>query len=287
METEAEVERCGAEVPGGGAGSFVPLDGGGRHPLAKEVRTAVGSRADGGGVFGDHRGGGCDCGGVDYVGAGVDDPVQDSGADRKDHLIAAARFRSDTGQAFPLYIVAIAGLLFLAVAYFAVGQAAATRNDAQGAADAAALAAAQDAREQLGEGLLDAITDPDSWGDLLGGEGFDYGSACGAAQEFAGKNDADSISCDRVFSPDDGFTVRVRTRGTVGDSLVPGTENTHAETTATAVIESRCGLKEPEDPDEEDPPIELDCDDRDWTIDLDDLDLFPEPSDLFTVRLVD
>jgi hypothetical protein len=37
----------------------------------------------------------------------------------------------DAGQAFPIYIVVVGGLLFLAFAYFAVGQAAANRNGAQ------------------------------------------------------------------------------------------------------------------------------------------------------------
>ncbi|MGV9241848.1 pilus assembly protein TadG-related protein, partial [Streptomyces nigra] len=54
--------------------------------------------------------------------------------------------RGDTGQAFPIYITVAAGLLFLAFAYLAVGQAAANRNGAQTAADAAALAAALDTR---------------------------------------------------------------------------------------------------------------------------------------------
>ncbi|MFW6694817.1 pilus assembly protein TadG-related protein [Streptomyces sp. MAR4 CNX-425] len=221
--------------------------------------------------------------------------------------------RSDAGQAFPLYITAIAGLLFLAVAYFAVGQAAANRNDAQGAADAAALAAAHDAREQLSDGLLDTVLDPGSWDDILGGEGFEYGSACAAAQDFAAKNDADTTSCDRVYDPDDGFTVTVRNRKAVDDTLVPGTESKRSEATATAVLESRCELREPDDTgdggeddgrgeddgggsggddadDDENrdkPPLELDCDGRDWSIDPDDLDVLPDPGDLFSVRLVD
>lgn len=61
-----------------------------------------------------------------------------------------AKPRGDAGQAFPIYVVMVAGLLFLAFAFFAVGKASATRNEAQGAADAAALAAAQDARDTLG-----------------------------------------------------------------------------------------------------------------------------------------
>ncbi len=188
--------------------------------------------------------------------------------------------------------------MFLAVAYFAVGQAAANRNDAQGAADAAALAAAHDAREQLSDGLLDTLRDPSSWDDLIGGEGFEYGSACAAAQDFAARNNADTTVCDRVYDPDDGFTVTVRNREAVGDTLVPGTESKRSEATATAVLESRCDLEEPEDngggnggDEGEDrdkpPPLELDCDGRDWSIDPDDIDLLPDPDDLFSVRLVD
>lgn len=202
--------------------------------------------------------------------------------------------------------------MFLAVAYFAVGQAAANRNDAQGAADAAALAAAHDAREQLSDGLLDTLLDPGSWDDVIGGEGFDYGSACGAAQDFAAKNGADTTACDRVYDPDDGFTVTVRNREAVGDTLVPGTESKRSEATATAVLESRCEVQEPDDSggeggdsdegggrgedddaegrDDEDrdkPPLELDCDGGDWSLDPDDIDLLPDSDDLFSVRLAD
>ncbi len=202
--------------------------------------------------------------------------------------------------------------MFLAVAYFAVGQAAANRNDAQGAADAAALAAAHDAREQLSDGLLDTLLDPGSWDDVIGGEGFDYGSACAAAQDFAAKNGADTTACDRVYDPDDGFTVTVRNQEAVGDTLVPGTESKRSEATATAVLDSRCEVQEPDDSgdegdgrgedggrgedddgegrDDEDrdkPPLELDCDGGDWSLDPDDIDLLPDPDDLFSVRLAD
>jgi Putative Flp pilus-assembly TadE/G-like len=195
-------------------------------------------------------------------------------------VIPGRRGFGDAGQAFPIYITAIAALLFLAVAYFAVGQAAATRNDGQGAADAAALAAANNARDQLGKGLLDSVLDPGSWGDLLGGQGVEYGPACAAAQDFASRNDADVIDCNRL---NDGFKVSVRTRGTVGDSLVPGTENNHAEASATAVLKPHCSLKNGDDK----KTIELHCDKRDWSIDPKHLDVFPKPSDLFSVHLVE
>ena len=57
----------------------------------------------------------------------------------------------DSGQAFPIYITVVGGLLCLALAYFAVGQAAVNRNGAQSAADAAALAAALNTRDELAD----------------------------------------------------------------------------------------------------------------------------------------
>lgn len=70
------------------------------------------------------------------------------------------RHRSDQGQAFPIYIAMVAGLLFLAFAFFAVGKASVTRNGAQGAADAAALAAAQQARDEIGPAFLGVLLLP-------------------------------------------------------------------------------------------------------------------------------
>jgi len=79
------------------------------------------------------------------------------------------RGRGDAGQAFPIYITVVAGLLFLAFAYLAVGQAAANRNGAQTAADAAALAAAQDTRDQLAELWKLDVKDPAKWWDIFHG----------------------------------------------------------------------------------------------------------------------
>lgn len=76
----------------------------------------------------------------------------------------------DRGQAFPIYVVALVGLLFAALALFVVGQASVTRSNAQGAADAAALAAARDARDHLLPGLDLALLKPEEWEDVLGGK---------------------------------------------------------------------------------------------------------------------
>ncbi|TJZ45433.1 hypothetical protein FCH28_28845 [Streptomyces piniterrae] len=235
------------------------------------------------------------------------------------------RGRRDTGQAFPLYIVAVGGLLFLALAFFAVGQAAATRNGAQTAADAAALAAGQKYRDLLGKGFLDAIRDGDdtgdgggtSWEDLLNGRGMPSEAACDNAEWFAGRNDASVTACTPDSWPTS-FAVTIRTRNTVGDSVIPGTENKHASAEAKAVVAPRCTL-DPAPPDEgkgggkhgtegkrgkeggsskggkddeggkgkgdKPAPIGITCDGKQWTLDPEDLHDLPDAADLFAVRL--
>lgn len=161
------------------------------------------------------------------------------------------RRRGDQGQAFPIYIVMVAGLLFLALAFFAVGKAAATRNGAQGAADAAALAAAQDARDLMGPDFLAALLRPDGLEDFLRGNNLLTAHPCFQAGVFAGKNRADltGAGCVPYSGADgDGFTVDVRTRYTVGQSVIPGTEQRHATAKATAVVVFRCTWREADGP---------------------------------------
>lgn len=222
---------------------------------------------------------------------------------------------SDTGQAFPVYITVIAGLLFLAFVYLAVGQAASVRNEGQTAADAAALAAAQDAREQLRDGWLRVLGEPDEWGAFLDGEEYDSSRACQEAARFAAENGA-ALDGPCEAGPGDGegeeFRVRIRTNDSVGRSSVPGTEGQHAKATATAVLEPLCTFTPPEQtpsppptsppagspspsPSEEptatpspepEPITGLRCRDLDWPIDPENPRL-PSVADLFTVRLVD
>lgn len=160
----------------------------------------------------------------------------------------AARHRSDAGQAFPIYVVMVVGLLFLAFAFFAVGQASATRNGAQGAADAAAVAAAQDARKDLGALFLAALREPNGLNEFLANHRY-FESGCLRAQQLASDNRSDLFSGDSIRRPrcrwTEGFlrdrvTVNVKTRYTVGSSVIPGTESEHATAHATAVIEFRC-----------------------------------------------
>ncbi|MFD9267604.1 pilus assembly protein TadG-related protein [Streptomyces goshikiensis] len=144
----------------------------------------------------------------------------------------------DQGQAFPIYIVVVTGLLFAALAFFVVGMAGDTRSDAQGAADAAALAAAREARDTVfvGGDLL-ALTSAD-WERILGGDRFELTGACAKAAAFAASNGA-TAQCEPHLPK---FTVAVTTVDTVGKSVVPGSENVHGKATATAVIEPRCTL---------------------------------------------
>ncbi|MGV9282910.1 pilus assembly protein TadG-related protein [Streptomyces sp. NPDC003730] len=189
----------------------------------------------------------------------------------------------DAGQAFPIYITVVGGLLLLALAYFAVGQAGATRSEAQTAADAAALAAALETRDQLVDQWVANILDPSSWQAIFDGKG-PVSDSCWRAQQLAERNDAQA-----TCRPDGllGYTVVARTNGSVGDSIVPGTENQKATESATAVIESRCSFElPPEEPDEAELPS-LSCEGQRWDLTPDDLTDLPQPEDLFDVHLAD
>ncbi|MFE3860211.1 pilus assembly protein TadG-related protein [Streptomyces goshikiensis] len=148
------------------------------------------------------------------------------------------RGAGDRGQAFPLYIVAMAGLLFAVFLFVVVGMAGDTRSDAQGAADAAALAAAREARDTVfAGGDLLALTSAD-WERILGGNRFELTGACAKAAAFAASNGA-TAECEPHLPK---FTVAVTTDDTVGKSVVPGSESVHGKATATAEIEPRCTL---------------------------------------------
>jgi hypothetical protein len=176
----------------------------------------------------------------------------------------------------------VAGLLFLAFAYLAVGQAAVTRGEAQTAADAAALAAAQETREQLTELWLANVLEPGSWQPILEGD-VPVGSACWRAHQLAARNDAhlDECASDEPL----GYSVVAVTNEAVGDSIVPGTEDQRATERATAVIEPRCSFELPVEGSGDDVLPSLTCDDREWELKPDDLTDLPGPEDLFDVHL--
>jgi lipoprotein-anchoring transpeptidase ErfK/SrfK len=194
----------------------------------------------------------------------------------------------------------VAGLLFLAFAFFAVGQASATRNGAQGAADSAALAAAQRVREELGPKVLTALTTPGGLDDVF--NGIVIADAHNEAATFASKNHADLTGFDSRAGGDGRFkfTADVKTQYTVGTSVIPGTEDEHGTASATAVIELRCTLPSGGDgggsptptptptstsaptPAPTPPPVTITCDGKDMPVDP-----LPDLEKIFSVKLVD
>jgi hypothetical protein len=195
------------------------------------------------------------------------------------------RTYDDSGQAFPIYITVVGGLLFLAFAYLAVGQAGANRNGAQTAADAAALAAAQDTRDQLAAAWKRSVLTPEKWQDIFDGDVPGLGLSCGRADQLAARNDARVLSC--VPEGLLAFVVEVETNKTVGDSIVPGTENQKSVASAKAVIEPRCTFEPPAGDAGKDELPRLGCRDRNWDLDPEDLENLPRPEDLFDVHLAD
>ncbi|MGC9381114.1 pilus assembly protein TadG-related protein [Streptomyces sp. MH13] len=189
----------------------------------------------------------------------------------------------DTGQAFPIYITVVAGLLFLALAYLAVGQAAVARSEAQTAADAAALAAALETRDRLADEWLANVLEPGAWQNIFDGQA-PVPNGCWRAHELAARNDA-SADCEQDGPL--GYTVVAETDDTVGDTIVPGTEEQKATESATAVIEPLCSFELPVDDTGDDVLPSLTCEDRDWDLKPDDLTDLPNPEDLFDVHLSD
>jgi hypothetical protein len=179
----------------------------------------------------------------------------------------------------------VAGLLFLAFAYLAVGQAAANRNGAQTAADAAALAAALDTRDEITDKWVENILDPTKWQDIFDGVGVDF-NGCERADQLAAQNDATRLSCQSVPGLYPGYEVEVKTDKTVGDSIVPGVEGKQSTEIAKAVIEPICEFELPGQGADADVLPELTCDDGVvWPLDPDNLTDLPGPEDLFDVHL--
>ncbi|MFJ4815910.1 pilus assembly protein TadG-related protein [Streptomyces sp. NPDC088801] len=192
----------------------------------------------------------------------------------------------DAGQAFPIYITVVGGLLFLALAYFAVGQATVNRGGAQTAADAAALAAAQDARDQLAGEWAEAVLDPAKWQDIFDGDVPLTNDPCSRAYQLAGQNDADVHGCAGSGLPL-GYEVAVQTRKPMGESIVPATAQKRSRATATAVIEPLCEFKPLAEDAGDDVLPRLTCDGKNWDLKPDDLTELPKPEDLFDVHLAD
>ncbi|WP_328905560.1 pilus assembly protein TadG-related protein [Streptomyces sp. NBC_00234] len=192
----------------------------------------------------------------------------------------------ESGQAAPLYITAVVGLLFLALIFFAFGEADVRRNGAQSASDAAALAAAQESRSLEAVDLRAHILDRAYLTLVFNGPYPGTHNGCVKASRFAAQNDAMSVDCRMLFDGRWGFTVGVQSDKGMSANLVPGTEGKRAKATSVAVVEPRC--KFIPNPDLTSPsPGALACDTKVWVIDPKDLALLPEMTELFTVRLAD
>ncbi|MEU1130501.1 pilus assembly protein TadG-related protein [Streptomyces sp. NPDC005900] len=194
----------------------------------------------------------------------------------------------DRGATLPIYIWLTAILLFAALAFFAFAQAASARNGAQSAADAAALAAAQEARDELMDGLELSVGKGDEWLEWLIGDKFTGDGARGAADALASENDSAVIGFGAVeVNGYPGFRAEIETTYTVGDSIIPGTENKHAKADATAIVKPRCDVEPSADPEE---TMEFVCDGGEsFEIDPEDFEQgdLPDASVLFSVHLAD
>ncbi|MGW2642567.1 pilus assembly protein TadG-related protein [Streptomyces sp. NPDC001348] len=191
---------------------------------------------------------------------------------------------NDAGQAFPIYITVVAGLLFLALAYLAVGQAAVNRNGAQTAADAAALALAQDARGQLAALWVQEVLDPAEWQHIFDGT-VGVNPSCGRANQLAEENYAHVQVCRNHGALS--YTVSVKTDKPVGKSVVPGTEGIYGTASATAVIKALCTFDPPGADAGKDTLPPLTCGGKTWDPNPHDLTNLPGPEDLFDVHLAD
>ncbi|MEU3221592.1 pilus assembly protein TadG-related protein [Streptomyces sp. NPDC006976] len=208
------------------------------------------------------------------------------------------RFHSESGQAAPLYVAAVVGLLFVALILLAFGEADIHRNGAQSAADAAALAAAKESRSLLEPDLKAHLADLEYFDSVfntafLGGRG----DACGKAFAFAGRNNATDVRCRPLADGRWGYEVRLKSSKGMSTNSVPGVGGKKAEAQAVAVVEPRCTFvpdpdSDPDavpDPDAEAASIgKVRCDgDLEWSVDPEDLTLMPDVADLFSVRLAE
>lgn len=192
----------------------------------------------------------------------------------------------ESGQAAPLYITAVAGLLFLALVFFAFGEADVRRNGAQTAADASALAAAQESRGQLKLDLKAHITDAAYFTYVFNTPFPGSFNGCWKASGLAAQNDAGDVDCGWLFDGRWGFRVAVKSIKGMSANLVPGTEGKKAEAEAVAVVESRC--KFIPNPDTTGTSIgTVVCDGLKWVVSPKDLALMPDMAELFRVRLAE
>ncbi|MCE0534300.1 hypothetical protein LWF15_02145 [Kineosporia rhizophila] len=167
---------------------------------------------------------------------------------------AGGRRPDDSGQlTIGLVTVVMVGLLFLAVSYFLpLGEATDQKASSRAAADAAALAAAEQIQNDLASAVLDAVDQARTVEDLPGVlDSLTGGFGREQAGEYADRNGADLVgyqytrASGRIWAQ-----VRHRQPASTGD---------RAQSSATAELGIRlgaCRLAEPDEPDQPDEPDE-------------------------------
>ncbi|MCX5142542.1 pilus assembly protein TadG-related protein [Streptomyces sp. NBC_00338] len=196
--------------------------------------------------------------------------------------------KSEAGQAAPLYITAVTGLLFLALIFFAFGEADVKRSGAQTAADSSALALAKESRSLMELDLKAHITDRAFYISAFNLPFLQGYTICPKAAGFAASNGASLEGCDGpTVKGRWGFHVAVRSNKPVTANLVPGAKGKRARTKATAIVESRC--KFVPNPDITSSTIgTVGCDSGlVWVVSPKDVAKMPPMTDLFSVRLVE
>ncbi|MER7172029.1 pilus assembly protein TadG-related protein [Streptomyces mesophilus] len=150
--------------------------------------------------------------------------------------------RSDKGATIPLFVWVVGMVLFAAFVFFVFAKGAVARSGAQSAADAAALAAAQQARDELRLQVIAGLP-TGTWVLPLEGKVPSPTAGRPAADQLAADNDSTVRFVTPTFVQGDlAYEAGIETNYTVGDSLVPNTEDMHAQAEATAVIEPRCHM---------------------------------------------
>ncbi|WP_406454207.1 pilus assembly protein TadG-related protein [Streptomyces sp. NBC_00876] len=195
------------------------------------------------------------------------------------------RANSETGQAAPLYITAMTGLLFLALVFFAFGEADVQRNGAQTAADASALAAAKDSRSKMALELKAHITDRGYYIAVFNLPFFGSRNTCPQASAWASKNDATNAHCIWPYQGRWAFFVDLQSEKGMSTKLVPRTKGKKAKTEAVAVVENLC--KFIPNPDMTSSSIgEVVCKSGlVWVVSPHNVAVMPKMADLFSVRL--
>ncbi|MDT0412826.1 MULTISPECIES: hypothetical protein [Streptomyces] len=186
----------------------------------------------------------------------------------------------------PLFIWVTGAVLFAAFAFFAFAQAAVARNSGQSAADASALAAAQQARADLVRVLGQRVADGEDWRDLLENPQITGAPDLSDAAALAGRNGAHLRGPVTVGSVRGlpAFTAKIEMNSSIGRTVIPGVGAEHAKSSATAVIAPRCEAEQAEEDD-----FEVSCAGSLFQLsgrDFDPAEL-PDDSKLFSVYLSD